>query len=125
MSVDWLLVAPQPPKSQPKKLARSSKNGLPAALNVARCPSALIVPPASSQPVKTNGVMLAPVTLILVETISDSVKAAPGAALMSIVPVAFRLLSGDEVIVPSAAGSPVQKKLYTVAWPIDGDRLAA
>ena len=95
------------PKNEPAKL----KKGLPAVLNVADSPSALIVPPALFQLVKLKEAILVPLTLMLVEVISESVKLEPGLALILMVPVAVRVASFEETIVLSNAGSPVQEKL--------------
>jgi hypothetical protein len=112
---------PHSKNKHPKKFEGKEK-GLSAVSNVADSPSALIVPPTLLQLVKLKGVIFAPVTLMVVEVISECVNAEPGLALISMVPVAVRVASSEETIVPSNAGLPVQEKLYVVAFPIVGQQ---
>ena len=74
------------------------------------------------QLVNVKAVMLVPVTWMLVEVMSERVKAEPGLALMVMVPVAARVASVEDTIVLSSAGLPVQEKSKTDAFAIAGQQ---
>jgi hypothetical protein len=104
-----------PTPTHPKPFPPTKEKGLPAALNVADDPSALIVPAALFQLVNTKPTIELPETPMLVATMLASAKLAPAAALISMVPVADRVGSFEEMIVESSAGLPVQEKSKTIA----------
>ena len=59
---------------------------------------------------------------MLVATMLASMKLAPAAALISMVPVADRVGSVEETIVESSAGLPVQEKSKTIALEAVGQQ---